>query len=420
MTSYFIILLIIGLTSLLASFSPMLLKRIKISFTIPFLILGAFLYYLKAPLPWPDPTWDIDLTLRFSEMVVIISLMVAGLKIGLNYSWKEWRNPLRLLGITMPLFMVFVFLFSYYLLDFSVALALLLAAVLAPTDPALASEIQLNKKQSGESKNLGVQYNLTAEAGLNDGLAFPFVYLAIIWSKKEQLDTAVWLDWLSFYLFYKIIAGVLVGILIGYVYSYFTTKRSKGQQEKIHEAYVALSLTLISYGLAEIISAYGFLSVFFTGLFAHYHQHINDKSNDYNPNLGFITNIEKFLIIFWMLFFGGSLMAGILNFLNLKLILFCFCLVLIARPLLGYLSLIHSGLGTKKKMAISFFGIRGIGSVFYLTYAIKNGEFENTDQLFSIVALVILISIVLHGLTVKTSIGILKNKNENGSSKQLP
>lgn len=400
---YFKILLITGLTTLLASFLPILIKRYKISFTIPLLILGAGLYYLKAPLPWPNPTWEIDLSLKFSEMVVIISLMVAGLKIGLNYSWKEWKNPLRLLGITMPLFMLVVFLISYYALGFSGDLALLLAAVLAPTDPALASEIQLNKKQSESSKNIGAQYSLTAEAGLNDGLAFPFVFLAILWSKNETLSKNVWIEWLTFYVGYKVIIGIAIGIIIGFLYSLVTTKLSKGKENKIHQAFVAISLTFISYGLGEIANSYGFLSVFFTGLFAHYHQHKQDVKNASEPSLSFITNIEKFLIIFWMIFFGGSLVSGVLNFVTIKVFLFCISLVLLVRPILGYLSLLPSKLNKQKKMVISFFGIRGIGSVFYLTYAIKNGNFENTDQLFSIVALVILISIILHGFTANRS-----------------
>ena len=327
--------------------------------------------------------------------------MVAGLKIGLNYSWKEWINPLCLLGITMPLSMLFVFLVSYYILDFPGELALLLAAVLAPTDPALASEIQLNKKQSESSKNVGVQYSLTAEAGLNDGLAFPFVYLAILWSKNNGLDSETWTEWLSFYLLYKVIVGILVGALIGFVYSYLTTKLPKVNERKIHQAFVAVSLTLLSYGLAEIINSYGFLSVFFAGLFAHYHEHTQEQDNPSDPSLGFITNIEKFLLIFWMIFFGGSIMAGILDFLTLEIAVFCVVLVLIARPIFGYIAQFNSQLHTKQKLAISFYGIRGIGSVFYLTYAIKHGQFYNTNQLFSIIALVILISIVLHGLTAK-------------------
>lgn len=408
MNTYYIVLLIVGITSLFASFLPILLKQFKISFTIPLLIFGAVLYYLNAPLPWPDPVWSIDLTLRFSELVVIISLMVAGLKIGLNYSWKEWRNPLRLLSITMPLFMIVVFLISYYILDYNGPMSLLLAAVLAPTDPALASEIQLNKKQSIKSKNLGVQFNLTAEAGLNDGLAFPFVFLAILWSNNSGLQAEQWTEWLSFYVFYKVIVGVLVGMLIGYLYSYFTKRISKNNERKVHQAFVALSLTLIAYGAAELINSYGFLSVFFAGLFSHFHQHSNDENTKSDPSLGFITNFEKFLIIFWIIFFGGSLMAGILNFNSLKTIIFCFCLVIILRPLLGFISLYKTGLTKNKKLAISFFGIRGIGSVFYLSYAIKHGNFEDVNQLYSIVALVIFISVLLHGISAKRAIAKLE------------
>lgn len=408
MNDYFIILLVVGITSLLASFLPIFLNKFKVSFTIPLLIFGAILYYLKAPLPWPDPVWPIDISLHFSELVVIISLMVAGLKIGLNYSWKEWRNPLRLLGITMPLFMAVVFLVSYYILDFSGALSLLLAAVLAPTDPALASEIQLNKKQNKDSKNLGLQYNLTAEAGLNDGLAFPFIFFAIIWSKNDALGFDEWKEWISYYVLYKIAIGVLVGIIIGFLYSYVTKKISNDNERKIHQAFVAVSLTLVSYGLAEILSAYGFLSVFFAGLFAHYHQHRKGDKTESEPSLGFITNFEKFLIIFWIIFFGGSIMAGILDFITLKSAIFCVALVLVFRPILGFISLYKINLSKRKKLAISFFGIRGIGSVFYLTYAIKEGNFEEVNQLYSIVALVILISIVLHGFTAKRIIDSFK------------
>ena len=415
MKTYFVILLIVGLTSLFASFSPIILKRFKISFTIPLLFLGAILYYLNAPLPWPDPVWNENLTIHFSELVVIISLMVAGLKIGLNYSWKEWRNPLRLLGITMPLFMAVVFLFSYYILNFDGPISLLLAAVLAPTDPALASEIQLNKKQSVSSKNVGIQYNLTAEAGLNDGLAFPFIFLAIIWSKNGSLGAEQWQEWVWFYLVYKLVVGVLVGIIIGFSYSYFTKKLSNDNGRKIHQAFVAISLTLISYGLAEILNSYGFLSVFFAGLFAHYHKHQKNVSTESEPSLGFIDNIEKFLIIFWIIFFGGSVMAGILDFITTTSLLFCFGLVLILRPLLGYISFYKTDLTPKKKLAISFFGIRGIGSVFYLSYAIKHGNFQDANQLYSIVALVILISIILHGFTAKRMINAFDDIEKKNS-----
>ena len=401
MESYYVILIVIGTTSLLASFLPILLKLFKISFTLPLLIFGAILYYLEAPLPWPDPVWPLELSLRFSELVVIISLMVAGLKIGLLYTWEEWKRPLSLLVITMPLFMLVTFLISHYLLKFDGPTSLLLAAVLAPTDPALASEIQLNEKQSIKSKESGVQYCLTAEAGLNDGLAFPFIFLAILWSQKSLNQHDLWIEWIGYYVIYKIIVGSLIGAALGYFYSLLTQKLSENKEKHIHQTFVAISLTLISYGVAEISNTYGFLSVFFTGLFAQYHMHIKSANSLSDPNLNFIINIEKFLIVFWIIFFGGSIMAGILGQITLATLLFSISLVLVIRPLMGYIGLFNTDFSRKKKLAISYLGVRGIGSVFYLTYAMKHGSFGDLNHLYSIVSLIILLSIIFHGLSAK-------------------
>jgi len=111
----------------------------------------------------------------------------------------------------------------------------------------------------------------------------------------------------------------MVGLAIGFTYSYFTTELSKGNEHKIHEAFVALSITLISYGLSEILNSYGFISVFFDGLFAHCHS--KNKENMINPSFGFITNIEN-LISFFDAIFGGSIIAGIFDFATIEMMLF--------------------------------------------------------------------------------------------------
>ncbi|WP_040413642.1 cation:proton antiporter [Cyclobacterium qasimii] len=401
MDIFLLVFLIIGGTLLMVSFLPIVKDIFKFSYTIFLLIFGAILYCLNAPLPMPDPVWPVELSLRFSELVIIISLMIAGLKIGLNYTWKEWKTPLRLLVFTMPLYMGVIFSVSYFLLDFGGSISLLLASVLAPTDPALASEIQLNEKQSDAKKSVGVKFNLTAEAGLNDGLAFPFVYLAILWSSNANFGFDTWMEWIGYYVIYKIVVGTLIGIFIGFLYSWCTKNLSDERGKIIHHEFVAIALTLIAYSIAEMANSYGFLSVFFAGLFAHYHMHTHNITMHSEPGLKFITNLEKVLIVFWIVFFGGSIMAGILNFISIPMIVFSILLVLVIRPVLGYVSLFKTSLTRKKKMAVSFLGVRGIGSVFYLTYAFKNGSFGENYQLYSIVSLVILFSIILHGVTAK-------------------
>jgi NhaP-type Na+/H+ or K+/H+ antiporter len=148
-------------------------------------------------------------------------------------------------------------------------------------------------------------------------------------------------------------------------------------------------------------NSYGFLSVFFAGLFAHYHVHVHNKKPYSGPDIIFISDLEKILIVLWIIFFGGSIMAGILSFSNAPMVLFSVALVLVIRPLLGYLSLIKTPLGNAKKWAVAFLGIRGIGSVFYLTYAFKHGNFGENYQLYSIVSLVILLSIIIHGVSAR-------------------
>ncbi|MGB7395770.1 MAG: cation:proton antiporter, partial [Pricia sp.] len=166
---YFIAITYIGLAISLVAFLPLYTKKIKITYIIPLLCLGIVLFFLKAPLPWPDPLWDLDNAKIITEIIVIISLMTAGLKIGTHYKWHEWKRPLSLIVITMPLFMVAVFLLAYYVLGLNGPVSLLLAAVLAPTDPVLASEIQLKEEQHENSKEIGMQFTLTGEAGMNDG-----------------------------------------------------------------------------------------------------------------------------------------------------------------------------------------------------------------------------------------------------------
>ena len=99
---YFLALAYIGFAISVVAFLPLYTKRIKVTYIIPLLCLGLLLYFLEAPLPWPDPLWDMNYAKIITEIIVIISLMTAGLKIGTHYKWSEWKRPLSLIVITMP------------------------------------------------------------------------------------------------------------------------------------------------------------------------------------------------------------------------------------------------------------------------------------------------------------------------------
>ncbi|WP_052184257.1 cation:proton antiporter [Psychroserpens sp. Hel_I_66] len=383
------------------AYLPVASKKVKIGYTIPLLILGIILFLFDAPLPWPDPIWPAKETKIFTEIIVIISLMTAGLKIGFIYSRKDWKKPFLLIGVTMPLFMAAIFIISFYVLHISGPLSLLLAAVLAPTDPVLASELQLKDYNQIKGEKGGLRFTLTAEAGINDGLAFPFVFLAILWSQASSFGQIDFWEWFSYYLFYKIAVGILIGVIIGYLFSLSLNYFKKSHKKDILNGFTGVALTLFSYGICELAHGYGFIAVFLCGLFAQFHNRKGNTTEEY-PNsttIHFVEEIERLLMVLWTIFFGGSIMAGILNFTDWKGIVFSLSLVLLWRPLFGFLALYFTNFKMKKKFAVGFFGIRGIGSIFYLSYAIAEGAFKEYEVLYGIIAYTILFSVIFHGLT---------------------
>lgn len=402
----------LGFAASLIAFIPIYAKKLKITYIIPLLILGMILYLIGAPLPWPNPIWSFGAAKVITEVIVIISLMTAGLKIGTIYTWKDWKKPLSLIAITMPLFMAAIFLISFYVLDFSGPVSLLLAAVLAPTDPVLASDIQLEDEQTIGERNVGLRYTLTAEAGINDGIAFPFVFLAIIWSQSADFSSIDFAHYFSYYIFYKLVVGILIGSVIGFAYSYLIHNHDNKNTSKILGGFIAVALTFLSYGVAEVAHTYGFLSVFATGIFIQYFQKKHTKERVENKMLDFVEETEKLLVVMWIVFFGGSLLSGILSYTNIWGIAFSLAVVLILRPVFGYFAMMTTDFSKEKKWAISFLGVRGIGSFFYLSFALIHGKFENYDQLFGIVSYVVLFSIIIHGFSSLRIIEYFNSKKE--------
>ena len=403
---------LLGFSTLLMAYLPILCRKIKISYTIPLLLLGMLIIALVPAIEISIKNISLEFIKKFSELIVVISLMSAGLKIGMKYSWIEWYNPLKLVGIAMPICVLAIIATGVFLLQWPISSALLLAAVLTPTDPVLASDLQLEEQTNIENKNTGMRYSLTAEAGINDGLAFPFVFMAVLLSKADQSATPFdSSEWFSYYLCYKIAAGICLGSIVGYLYSQTITYFNKPVKNNILNGFVGISLTLFSYGLTEICNGYGFIAVFFTGLFAQYHVDRSEESLPENAMVLFVEETEKFLVVIWILLFGAYMAFNILpdvNWMYLGLALF---FVIIIRPLAGYVSMIGSKFTNRKKWAISFFGIRGIGSIFYLSFAFLETSFPHSDGILEITVWTIFVSILLHGVLSRRVIAYFEKHN---------
>ncbi len=417
MEEHYLILAGLGFATLIMAWLPSFSKKIRISSPILLLGVGFLLYFLGLPLGWPDPLWNDKWLMYFSEAIVIISLMGAGLKIGANYSLKSWKKPLLLVLVTMPLCMISAYFLGNYFLLLSVPSSLLLAAVLAPTDPVLAAEVQLDDPLDEEEYEGDIRFALTAEAGLNDGIAFPFSYLAVMVAQAGTWAAFNFSDWFWDKFVLKIAIGILVGLLTGWLIGLLLDRLYQYAGVKTFVGFLALSLTFMTYGVSELLYGYGFLAVFFAGFSLRYYEKV---SGDYKKKLhDFITEMEHLLLVIWIILFGGSILSGILDLTDWRGIAFAIIFVLLIRPLAGLVALFGTKDTLKTKLAISFFGIRGIGSVFYLSWAFMTFDhFEYKHELYAITAYIILISIIVHGLTAPTVIEHLRKTGKMGEGKK--
>ena len=322
--------------------------------------------------------------------------MWSWLKIGKNYSLENWKIILRLIAVSMPLFLIGIFFFGYIFLWFSIPAALLLAAVLSPTDPVLASEVQIDTLS--ENKSISSKFALTWEAGINDGLAFPFTILAV------ALATALpWEDWVLVHWFFdtfllKISLWVLLGYIFGKIFWWAIHKIPKISWIWNPFWFIILSITFFVYAGTELLHWYWFLAVFVCAVVLRHSEEIQSDMK-YSMH-DFIEQMEKLLLVLWLLIFWGSIFNWILNNLVLMDFIFVLFLIFILRPLTSLLGLFWSGEAYNERFLISFFGVRGIWSIFYLSWAfVEYPDFPMQEKLYAIVCLVVLCSIVVHWLT---------------------
>ncbi|TVR55638.1 MAG: sodium:proton antiporter [Gemmatimonadales bacterium] len=385
--------ILFGILFLAAGWLPRQLGRLPLSPAMVYVGLGILLFTLF-DLPNPDPlVWDIAAE-RLSELIVIIALMITGLKLDRRVGLRRWGTTWRLLVITMPLTIAGVALLGWWAVGLAPASALLLGAVMAPTDPVLAEDVQVGEPHKGREDE--VRFGLTSESGLNDGLAFPFTNLAIAVA-VVGLAPEGWLgDWLLVDVLYRVGMGVVVGLAAGYGLTYllFHLPRDRAFAHK-RTGFVALAITLLVYGVTEVLGGYGFIAVFVTPvLMRHlewaekYHEELHD----------FVEETEQLLRVMVLFLFGGAIAGGLLAPLTLNAVLAGLAFLFLVRPLFGMLAFPFSGVPYQERLALSFFGIRGIGSFYYLAYALNRESFEGAEMLWALVGFVVLVSIVVHGL----------------------
>lgn len=399
---YELMLAVVGLAALVAAWVPAYTARRPLSLPVVLVAFGALLFVIPLGFGEPDPRAHLRLTERLTEFGVIVALMGVGLKIDRPFNWRTWSTTWRMLAVAMPMTIALTATFGAIVGGFPVVTALLLGAVLAPTDPVLASDVQVGEPTLDREIVPGaeeeVRFTLTSEGGLNDALAFPFVYAAIRVAENGWSPEGWLTGWIAWDLVGRTAIGVSVGWLVGRLLG-VVSFRPPGRLSALAETpqgFVAVSATLLAYGTTELLHGYGFLAVFVAAVAIRG----AEPSHKFHAALhGFIEQTENMLIVGLLLLFGGALVTGILDELTWQGALIAVTLVFVIRPLSGHISLIGTGLTRAERWAIAFFGIRGFGSVYYLSYALGEAEFEEASQLWAIVALTMLISIGAHGIS---------------------
>ena len=391
---------------------PRLFGRGPLSLPVLYIALGAAAFALVPALPVLRPTADDALAhvLEYAtEVVVIVSLVGVGVRLDRRPGWRAWRVVWQLLGVAMPLTIAAVAGLGAAVLSLPLASAVLLGAVVAPTDPVLAGAVQVGGPDEGEEDE--VRGSLTTEAGLNDGLAFPFVWLAIAFAGIEAANPFLvpgeWLGtWLWRDVLWRTAAGVGVGLGAGWLLSRLVFSRigdaSHGAEGAQNPALNFLAWTFISYGVAEAIDGYGFLAVFLSARAGR--AQANELEEGSDPKYGrkaheYGDQIEAILLVLLLLWLGGFIADGLWRTWTLGDLAVALALVLVVRPLAGIAALALPGVGGSwaDRARVAVFGVRGMGSIFYIAYAQTHAEFADIDGVWRIGALVILLSIVLHG-----------------------
>ncbi|MES2499952.1 MAG: cation:proton antiporter [Pseudomonadota bacterium] len=425
--------LLIGLLMLIKGLSTTSLKKLPFTSAIVYLVIGFLLGPSVLGFFYFDPIKQSALLEVLTEIAVLISLFCAGVKMPVPINLAKWRPSLRLASLSMVITAALIAAFSYFLLDLPLGAGILLGAILAPTDPVLATDTQ--SRYPGDKDQL--RFTLTSEAGMNDGTAFPFVMLGLGLLGLHELGDFGW-QWVLIDVLWATVAAVLIGIAGGVLVGKVVWKlRGQHKEHDVLDDLVALGLIGMVYGLSLLLNAWGFIAVFIAAVALRnteirlaltvgvkseqYETDFADPVNSVNkssPNLPKIVSAEALIFkehlerlseLMLVLLVGGMLAFDYWNWRTLSLAAF---IILLARPLSVVIGLIGTKTTWRVRGIIGWFGVRGIGSIYYLMYAIQHGIAESLAQdLIQLTLIVITISILVHGTSVKPLLNLVWRKH---------
>ncbi|HEY1229872.1 MAG TPA: cation:proton antiporter [Ramlibacter sp.] len=427
---------LIGLLLIVMALAGTVLSRLPLSTAMLYLAVGAVVSPVVLGWTGFGPLTHTVLMERLTEVVVLVSLFTAGLKLSHGLGDRRWLLPLRLATASMVVTVGCITLVAWSLLGLPIGAAVLLGGLLAPTDPVLASDVQV--QEPGDRDQL--RFALTGEGGLNDGTAFPFVMLGLGLLGLHDLGASGW-RWFAIDLVWAVAAGLAVGAGLGIATGRLVLYLRREHKEAVGlDDFVALGLIALAYGVALLLHAYGFLAVFAAGVAlrnlvqresesADASHHAVEKAaalpdrsmaetlavdpqhapaNMAHAVLGFNEQLERIGEVAVVVTIGALLwavpwQADALWFVPL--------LLLVIRPLSVAIGLAGTSTVRTRRWLIGWFGIRGIGSLYYLMYAANHGlPAALADRLTGLTLAAVVTSIVVHGISVTPLMAVYERR----------
>lgn len=399
---------VVGVLLIVMTMTGSFIARLPLSAAMLYLAVGVGIGPAGLGLVTLDPLRDADLLERLTEIAVLISLFTAGLKLEMPLSDKRWRIPVQLASVSMALTVAGITALGVWVMGLPLGAAVLLGAILAPTDPVLASDVQVSDPADRDR----LRFGLTGEGGLNDGSAFPFVMLGLGLLSLHDLGAAGW-RWWAVDVLWAVSAGLGLGYLLGALVGRAILYLRMHHREALgSDEFIALGLIALAYGVAVLCHAYGFLAVFAAGLAL---RRIDEPPVPVGTAaLGkaaaaaparmmqavqrFNAQLERFAEVGIVLVVGALL--AVTEFRS-EVLWFIPVLFLVIRPLAVYLGLLGTRVEPSQRRLMAWFGIRGIGSIYYLMYAITHAlEPRLAERLLSITVAVVVASVLAHGVSV--------------------
>ncbi|MGD8709042.1 MAG: sodium:proton antiporter [Ectothiorhodospiraceae bacterium] len=413
--------LLIGTLMLTMGLTAPAIRRLPVTTAIVYLAVGVIVGPTVLGAFHFNPLKQAGLLETVTEVAVLLSLFSAGLKMPVPVTYGRWRTPLFLAFLAMALTVGIMAGFGYYALGLPLGAAVLLGAILAPTDPVLATDVQI--RHSGDRDRL--RFGLTCEAGMNDGTAFPFVMLGLGLLGLHDIGDAG-LRWALMDLAWGTVGGVALGVVCGVGIARLVWRlRQRHRDSHLMDDFIGLGLIGLVYGASLLLHVWGFLAVFFAAMSLRHtelrltgrrpdptrlqttEEDPDDAVSGYgaapapitDATIVFKEQLERLSEVVLILLIGGTLFVDSWSW---RAVATAFFLFLAARPASVFLALLGTRTPWRMRAMMGWFGVRGIGSLYYLMYAIEHGLPENVAlELIHLTLIVVTLSIIVHGISVK-------------------